>query len=59
MSNVKVRVFGCVISCILTFPWKVLPSSLEQKCSSETTKHIAHLRQECHKSKFGIFELMV
>jgi hypothetical protein len=22
-------------------------------------KYIAHLRQECHKSKFGIFELLV
>jgi hypothetical protein len=21
--------------------------------------HIAHLRQECHNSKFGIFELLV
>jgi len=22
-------------------------------------KHIVHLRQECHNSKFGIFELLV
>jgi hypothetical protein len=22
-------------------------------------RHIAHLRQECHDSKFGIFELLV
>jgi len=22
-------------------------------------RHIAHLRQECHNSKFGIFELLV
>jgi len=22
-------------------------------------QHIAHLRQECHNSKFGIFELLV
>jgi hypothetical protein len=25
----------------------------------ETSNHIAHLRQEVHNSKFGIFELMV
>jgi len=28
-------------------------------CTIFKTEHIVHLRQECHNSKFDIFELLV
>jgi len=36
----------------LLVPYFIWPISL-------ATLHVAHLRQECHNSKFGIFELLV
>jgi hypothetical protein len=35
-----------------------LKSNLQADCSSRK-EHIAHMRQEYHNSKFGIFELLV
>jgi len=34
---------------------------IEWECAvhKRIRKHIAHLRQQCHNSKFGIFELLV
>ena len=39
------------------FPAKFLPVSSDNKSMKITD--IAHLRQECHNSKFGISELLV
>jgi len=40
-----------------TFPAKFFPYSTDNKSMKITD--IAYLRQECHNSKFGIFELLV
>jgi hypothetical protein len=34
------------------------PAKISRKVD-EGKEHIAHLRQECHNSKFAIFELLV
>jgi hypothetical protein len=36
-----------------------VPTDLTTQNSACHPKYIAHLRQECHNSKFGIFDLLV
>jgi len=44
------------ISLLLALQYLPLSSGKQQRLKHV---HIAHLRQECHNRKFGIFELLV
>jgi hypothetical protein len=35
------------------------PNYYERSSADSPVQHTAHFRQECHNSKFGIFELLV